>query len=132
MELLKRELPKYNVPPDLALAVMKTESNFNPKAVSPKGAIGLMQLMPDTAAELGVEDSDDLFEPGVNIGAGLKHLSNLLGRYGGNEEKALAAYNAGSGAVERYGGVPPYAETKNYVKKVLDLRAKLNEGAAGL
>ena len=91
-----------------------------------------MQLMPDTAAELGVEDSDDLFDPGVNVRTGLKHLSNLLGRYGGDEQKALAAYNAGSGAVERFGGVPPYEETKNYIKRVFDIRQKLNDGADGL
>lgn len=129
METLRRELPKYDVPPDLALAVMKAESNFNPGAVSPKGAIGIMQLMPSTAAGLGVDDEKDLFEPEVNIPTGLQYLSNLLAKYSGNEKLALAAYNAGPGAVDRHGGVPPYAETQDYIRKVTDIRTSLSEGS---
>lgn len=129
MDTLKRELPKYNVPPDLALAVMQAESNFNPSAVSPKGAIGVMQMMPSTAASFGVEDAEDLYEPEVNIPTGLQYLSNLLSRYGGDEKKALAAYNAGPAAVERHGGVPPFPETQTYIKKVFEIRQRLNEGA---
>ena len=128
METLRRELPKHKVPPDLALAVMQAESNFNPSAVSPKGAVGVMQLMPDTAAGLGV-DADDLSEPEVNIPTGLQYLSQLLTKYGGNERMALAAYNAGPGAVSKYGGVPPFPETRDYIKKVLEYRQKLNDGA---
>ncbi len=130
MDTLRRELPKYNVPPDLALAVMQAESNFNPAAKSPKGAIGVMQLMPSTAATLGVEDENDLYEPEVNIPTGLQHLSDLLNKYGGNEKLALAAYNAGPGAVARHGGVPPYSETQNYIKRVFDIRRSLNESEA--
>ena len=129
MDVLRQELPKYNVPPDLALSVMQVESNFNPGARSPKGALGLMQLMPHTAASLGVEDENDLFEPQVNLQAGLTHLSNLLSKYNGNEQLALAAYNAGAGAVTRYGGVQPFAETQEYIRKVFDIRRRLNEGA---
>lgn len=131
MDVLRRELPKHDVPPDLALAVMQAESNFNPRAVSPKGAIGVMQLMPGTASDLGVDDADDLFDPGVNIRAGLQHLSNLLSKYGGDEKLALAAYNAGSGAVSKHNGVPPYSETQNYIQRVFDIRRQLNEGASG-
>lgn len=127
MDTLRRELPKYNVPPDLALAVMQAESNFNPSAKSPKGAIGVMQLMPSTAASLGVEDEKDLYEPEVNIPAGLQHLSNLLNKYAGNEKLALAAYNAGPGAVAQHGGVPPYSETQNYIRRVFDIRRSLND-----
>lgn len=131
MDTLRKELPNHNVPADLALAVMQAESKFNPGAVSPKGAIGVMQIMPATAAELGIENSKDLFEPEVNIPTGLKYLSNLLSRYQGDEQKALAAYNAGPGAVAKHGGVPPYTETKDYIKKVMEIRQKLNAGTFG-
>lgn len=131
MDTLRRELPKYNVPPDLALAVMKAESNFNPMAKSPKGAIGLMQIMPKTAASLGVDNENDLYQPEVNIPTGLQYMSNLLKKYGGNEKLALAAYNAGPGAVDRHGGVPPFSETQDYLKRVFDIRRRLNDIEAG-
>jgi len=107
---------KHNVDPNLAAAVANTESNFRANAVSPKGAIGPMQLMPKTARDLGVNPHN----PAQNIDAGMRLLSGLLRRFGGDKSRALAAYNAGPGAVQRYGGVPPFPETQSYVKKVLN------------
>jgi soluble lytic murein transglycosylase-like protein len=103
------------VSPELVRAVIQVESAFNPRAVSSKGAMGLMQLMPATARELGV---DDPFHPEDNIRGGVAYLRQLLDRYDNDVELALAAYNAGPGSVERYGAVPPYRETRNYVKKI--------------
>jgi soluble lytic murein transglycosylase-like protein len=105
---------RYGVDVALAHAVVRAESNFNPLAVSPKGAMGLMQLMPATAARYGVNDP---FDPMENLDAGLRHLRGLLNRY--DRSRALAAYNAGEGAVDRYGGVPPYRETQSYVRRIL-------------
>jgi soluble lytic murein transglycosylase-like protein len=107
---------RHGVDPALVLAVVDVESAFRPNAVSPKGAQGLMQLMPRTAAELGVSDP---FDPAQNVDGGARHLRALLTSHNGDLEKALAAYNAGSDAVRRHGGVPPYPETRDYVRKVL-------------
>ena len=104
-----------SVSADLVRAVIQVESAWNPRAISPKGALGLMQLMPATAAQLGVVNP---FDPAQNIRAGVKYLKQLLDRYDGNVEMALAAYNAGPGAVDRYGKVPPYRETQSYVRRI--------------
>ena len=107
---------RYGVHPDLIDSVIRTESAFNPRAVSRKGARGLMQLMPGTASLLGIRDA---FDPLQNIDGGVRHLRALLQRYRGKLALALAAYNAGERPVDRYRGVPPYAETQHYVKQVL-------------
>jgi hypothetical protein len=104
------------VDPRLVKSVMLIESAFNPAAISRKGARGLMQLMPDTAHQYGIRD---IFDPAQNISAGARHLAYLLGLYNGDVGKSLAAYNAGENAVARYGGVPPYGETRLYVAKGL-------------
>lgn len=109
---------KYNVDGDLIKAIIKVESNFNRKAVSKKGAKGLMQLMPQTAVMLGVSDC---FHPRNNIDGGIRYISYLIDLYNGNLRLALAAYNAGEGNVAKHGGIPPYAETKSYVRQVMDI-----------
>ncbi|MEL4105595.1 lytic transglycosylase domain-containing protein [Oscillospiraceae bacterium WX1] len=124
--IFKAAAEKYNVPVRLLKAVAKTESNYNPKATSSCGAMGIMQLMPSTAKSLGVTDA---YDPEQNIMGGAKYLSQLLNRFGGNTSLAVAAYNAGPGAVAKYNGIPPYDETQNYVKKVLGyLGSDLNAG----
>lgn len=115
-QIFKAASEKYNVPLKLLKAVAKQESDFNVRSVSHAGAQGIMQLMPATARSLGVTDSFDAWQ---NIMGGAKYLSQKLAMYNGNVRLALAAYNAGSGNVSRYGGVPPFAETRNYIKKVL-------------
>jgi soluble lytic murein transglycosylase-like protein len=114
-QLIRTVAERHNVDPALVRAVIRTESNGDPAAVSNKGAQGLMQLMPTTAAELGVSN---VFNPQENLEGGVRYLQQLLARYGGDLDKALAAYNAGAGAVDRAKGVPRYRETQEYVKKV--------------
>jgi soluble lytic murein transglycosylase-like protein len=114
-ELIQTASQKYGVDPDLLFSVIAAESNFNSKAVSRRGARGLMQLLPATATRLGVKD---IFDPAQNIDAGTRYLRDLMTRYQGNLVLTLAAYNAGPGAVQRYGRVPPFNETVSYVRAI--------------
>jgi hypothetical protein len=116
--LIDAAAARHNVDPSLVRSVVKVESNFNPNAVSRKGAMGLMQLMPSTARSLNVANP---FDPEQNVDAGVRHLRKLLDSYGGNVPLSLAAYNAGSGAVARSAGVPRFRETQNYVRRITDL-----------
>lgn len=120
-DLIKRFAVYYNVSESLIRSVIHVESLYNPYAVSRKGAQGLMQLMPYVSKNLGVGDP---FLPEQNIQGGTRLLAKLLKKYHGNRILALAAYNAGEGAVDRFNGVPPYKETRNYVKKVLALQTR--------
>ncbi len=115
---IEQAAARHNVDPNLVRAVVKVESNFNPNAVSRKGAMGLMQLMPSTARQLNVKNP---FDPEQNVDAGVRHLKQLLESYGGDIKLTLAAYNAGAGAVARSSGVPRYAETQNYVRRITNL-----------
>jgi soluble lytic murein transglycosylase-like protein len=115
-EEIREIAARHGVAADLVEGVIRAESAFNPRAVSNKGAQGLMQLMPRTASSLGVRD---VFDPRENIDGGVRHLRYLLDKYPGNVSLALAAYNAGEKAVDQYGGIPPYAETQQYVQKIL-------------
>ena len=117
--LIREASRREGVDPALVKAVVQAESAFDPNAVSSAGAKGLMQLTDSTARSLGVANS---FDPAQNVAAGVKYLKQLLGRYDGDTTRALAAYNAGPGAVDRYSGVPPYAETRGYVQRVLQLK----------
>lgn len=116
LSMISQISQKHGVDEKLVKAVIQQESGFNTKATSHCGAMGLMQLMPGTAKTLGVTDP---YNPVQNVDGGVRHLKWLLSKYNGNTILALAAYNAGSGAVDKYDGVPPYPETQNYVKKIL-------------
>jgi soluble lytic murein transglycosylase-like protein len=119
--LIKRAAEAFKLDPALIKAVIHAESGFDPKAISRKGATGLMQLMPQTARQYGVSNS---FNPEENVFGGTRHLKDLLLQYDYNHHLALAAYNAGAQAVARYSGIPPYAETQNYVQKVMLLQSR--------
>lgn len=117
-ELVRRLAPEYGIAPGLALAVARTESNLDPNAVSPKNAQGLMQLIPETAVRFNVRKP---FDPEQNVRGGLSYLRWLLAYFRGDVALAAAGYNAGEGAVNRYLGIPPYAETRGYVKRILEV-----------
>lgn len=123
-QIFKEASDRYGVPENLLKAVASAESDFNPKAVSCCGASGVMQLMPETAKSLGVTD---VFDPEQNINGGAKYLSGLLKKYSGNVDLALAAYNAGPGNVAKYGGVPPFKETENYISRI---KSSMEQGGA--
>ena len=121
MDLVQKLAPEYGVYPRLAMAIIRAESNFNPTAVSPKNAQGLMQLIPETAERFNVKKP---FDPEQNIRGGLAYLRWLLAYFQGNIALVAAAYNAGEGAVNRYAGIPPYAETQGYVKRIREIFKK--------
>jgi soluble lytic murein transglycosylase-like protein len=124
VETVNRIATENQISPRLVHSVIRAESNYDPNAISPKGAQGLMQLIPSTARRFGVSN---VFDPADNIQGGAKYLKYLLSLYKGDESLALAAYNAGEGAVSRYGGIPPYPETQNYVAKI---RRRLSDSDA--
>jgi soluble lytic murein transglycosylase-like protein len=124
--LVQQNASTWQVEPALIKAVIANESGFNANATSGVGAQGLMQLMPDTAASLGVHDA---YDPAQNVAGGTRYLRGLLDRFGGDKRLAIAAYNAGPGAVEKYRDIPPYRETRNYVQNVLASFDKYSSGA---
>lgn len=128
--LIEKVASEEKVDPDLLRAVVQVESNYDPNAISPKGAMGLMQLMPTTARRIGVLDP---FHPEQNLGGGARHLRELMRKFGDRLPWVLAAYNAGEEAVEKYQGVPPFPETRAYVDKVLQRfeQAKRKHSASG-
>jgi soluble lytic murein transglycosylase-like protein len=113
--IIKTMARRYNVPPDLIHSIIKAESNYDIRAVSKKGAVGLMQLMPETGKQYGVKD---LYDPADNIEGGVKYLKDLVKLYERNTKLVLAAYNAGQEAIKKYKGIPPYPETINYIKTI--------------
>jgi soluble lytic murein transglycosylase-like protein len=113
---------KYRVDADLIHSIIKAESDYDSRAVSPKGAAGLMQLMPETAAQYGVRDR---FDPEDNIMGGVRYLKDLIKLFNGNTRTVLAAYNAGQEALKKFGGIPPYPETRQYIKRVMEDYPKL-------
>jgi soluble lytic murein transglycosylase-like protein len=123
--LVERVSRAEGVSASLVKAVIENESSYNSRAVSPKGAQGLMQLMPDTAASLGVDDS---FDAEKNVRGGVRYLRELLGKYQGDYSKALAAYNAGPKNVDAYQGIPPFAETRKYVRDVMEDYNRISSG----
>lgn len=125
---IHRLASQYNVDPHLVRAIIAVESNFNPRAVSRAGALGLMQLMPQTAARYQVENP---FNPEANIEGGIRYLRDLLQLFPGDLRLVLAAYNAGEGAVQQYGGIPPYPETQQYVTRVITLYGGSPSAARG-
>jgi soluble lytic murein transglycosylase-like protein len=125
-EIIDEAAEKYGMDPHLIHAVMQAESAFHPYAVSRAGAEGLMQLMPDLSDEMGVSNA---FDPRENIMGGVRYLKRLLDYHNGNLDLALASYNAGPGNVERYGGVPPFRETRNYVKTIKQILAARKRSA---
>jgi soluble lytic murein transglycosylase-like protein len=124
--MVEETAKRHDVDANLVKAVIQTESNNNPRAVSGKGALGLMQLMPATARDLGVAN---VFDPVQNVDGGVRYLKYLLNLFGGDMPLSLAAYNAGPHAVERHGGIPPYRETQEYVKKIGDRYGSLRSQA---
>lgn len=119
-ELIYQVAGRHALNPYLVAAIVRVESSFNPRAVSRKGACGLMQLLPATARRFGLRGRD-IFDPAKNLEAGVRYLKWLSNRFSGDPIRVLAAYNAGEGAVERYGGVPPYKETQSYVRRIFSL-----------
>lgn len=124
--LISEAAERYSVDVDLIRAVIKAESNFNPRARSPVGAEGLMQLMPALQKDFGITDP---FDPRQNVMGGVRYLAKLLDMHGGNVALALASYNAGPGNVARYGGIPPFRETRDYVKKITGWYTKATESS---
>jgi soluble lytic murein transglycosylase-like protein len=116
--LVEQTASRHQIDPQLVHAIIKVESQYDPKAVSSKGAMGLMQLIPETAQRFGVQNA---FNPQENIEGGVSYLKHLLGLFGGDLSLSLAAYNAGEGAVQRFGGIPSFAETQDYVRKVTNI-----------
>lgn len=123
-EIVDTFAQKYDIDSDFIKAIIKQESNFNPHAKSKKGAMGLMQLMPNTAKSLGVINA---YNPWENVEGGVKYLKGLMDRFNNDEKLALAAYNAGPNAVKKYGGIPPYKETQNYVNSIMNTYNKSKE-----